>query len=192
MKKLILILTALVFTLSSFVTPTPNMQKVIDHAQWQSTQDVTYDGSWRKIDYPGGDVPAHIGVCTDVIIRAYRAIDVDLQVLIHEDMLKAHAEYNKRYHTKTIDANIDHRRTQNMQTFFTRQGAKLPISKKGSDYLPGDIVFWDIAHGHVGIVTDKKVPGTSRYYVVHNIGGGPQEEDFLFGGVIEDHYRWNP
>jgi uncharacterized protein YijF (DUF1287 family) len=165
-------------------------QSVVDHAIWQTTQDVTYDGSWRKIDYPGGDVPANIGVCTDVIIRAYRAIDVDLQVLIHQDMKKALPEYNKRYKTKVIDRNIDHRRTQNMETFFTRQGAKLPITNKGSDYKPGDIVFWNIAFGHVGIVVDEKVPGTDRYKIVHNIGAGPEKEDFLFVGDITGHYRW--
>lgn len=189
MKPLILLL--IVGVLSLF-TRSSQIDKVIDHAQWQTTQRVTYDGSWRKIDYPGGDVPAHIGVCTDVIIRAYRAIDVDLQVLIHEDMLKAHSVYNQRYKTKVIDRNIDHRRTQNIETYLTRQGASLSITDDGSDYLPGDIVFWDIAAGHVGIVTDKKVAGTNRYHIVHNIGAGPQEEDFLFGGTITGHYRWYP
>jgi len=190
MKNLITLFITVVMLCSFSVSP--QIEKVIDHAQWQSTQDVTYDGSWRKIDYPGGDVPANIGVCTDVIIRAYRAIDVDLQVLIHEDMIKAHAEYNKRYMTKTIDRNIDHRRTQNIETFLTRQGASLSITKSASDYQPGDIVFWDIAHGHVGIVTDKKVAGTNRYHVVHNIGSGPHEEDFLFSATITGHYRWCP
>jgi len=180
------------FTLSSLVTTSPKMQTVVDHAQWQATQDVTYDGSYRSIPYPNGDVPANIGVCTDVIIRAYRAIDVDLQVLVHEDMLANKSEYDKRRYSPVVDSNIDHRRCPNLRTFFTRQGAKLPISKSGADYLPGDIVFWDIAAGHVGMVVDKKVAGTNRYYVVHNIGGGPQEEDFLFGGKIVDHYRWQP
>jgi uncharacterized protein YijF (DUF1287 family) len=188
MKKIILL--GLVCVLFSF-TRSQN-KEVIDHAIWQTTQDVTYDGSYVKLDYPNGDVPANKGVCTDVIIRAYRAINVDLQSLIHRDMKEAFPVYCKRYKSKVIDKNIDHRRTQNMQTYFTRQGAKIPVSYRGSDYKPGDIVFWSIANGHVGMVVDKKVPGTNRYYVVHNIGSGPKMEDFLFGLTIVDHYRWNP
>jgi len=190
MKKLILL--GLVIVLSAFSRPPKAIKEVIDHAKWQTTQDVTYDGSYVKLDYPNGDVPANKGVCTDVIIRAYRAIDVDLQKLIHEDMLKAFAIYNKRFRSKVVDKNIDHRRTQNIQTFLTRQGAKIPLSFRGADYRPGDIVFWKLAAGHVGIVVDKKVPGTNRYYVVHNIGRGPQMEDVLFNLSLEDHYRWNP
>ena len=168
---------------------TSQMQKVVDHAKWQSTQHVTYDGKYIQIPYPNGDVPANIGVCTDVIIRAYRAIGVDLQKLIHEDMLSNKVVYDKRRYSKIVDSNIDHRRTQNMQTYFTRQGAKKPIT---DNYLPGDIVFWDVAYGHVGIVVDEKVPGTDRYYVVHNIGSGPKMEDVLYSFKIVDHYRWNP
>jgi uncharacterized protein YijF (DUF1287 family) len=145
-----------------------------------------------RLAYPNGDVAANKGVCTDVIIRAYRAISVDLQKLIHLDMVANKSLYNQRYITKVIDRSIDHRRTQNMQTYFTRQGAKIPVSYSGKDYKPGDLVFWKIANGHVGIVVDKKVPGTNRYYVVHNIGSGPHMEDFLFSLPIVDHYRWNP
>jgi len=194
MKKVSLVLL-FGFMLVAFTTAPETVSKtqtVIDHAKWQSTQDVTYDGSWRKIGYPNGDVPANIGVCTDVIIRAYRSIDVDLQVLVHEDMLANKSIYDQRRYTPKLDHNIDHRRCPNLQTYFTRQGAKLPVTKKGSDYLPGDIVFWDVAAGHVGLVVDVQVKGTSRYKVVHNIGGGPQMEDFLFGATIVDHYRWNP
>ena len=194
MKKVSLVLL-FGFMLVAFTTAPETVSKtqtVIDHAKWQSTQDVTYDGSWRKIGYPNGDVPANIGVCTDVIIRAYRSIDVDLQVLVHKDMLANKSIYDQRRYTPKLDHNIDHRRCPNLQTYFTRQGAKLPVTKKGSDYLPGDIVFWDVAAGHVGLVVDVQVKGTSRYKVVHNIGGGPQMEDFLFGATIVDHYRWNP
>jgi uncharacterized protein YijF (DUF1287 family) len=141
-----------------------------------------------QIDYPGGDVPFNIGVCTDVIIRAYRTVNIDLQKLVHEDMLLHKVDYDKRrFYNKKLDSNIDHRRTFNLRTFFTRKGAKQPID---SDYLPGDIVFWDIAAGHVGIVVDIKVPGTNRYYVVHNICCGPKMEDFLYRFKIIDHYRW--
>lgn len=187
---------ALFFLVSSFTSgtgdETSSLQKVIDHAKWQTTQDVTYDGSWRKIDYPNGDVPANIGVCTDVIIRAYRSIGVDLQKLVHEDMRTDHAKYQKRRRTKVLDRNIDHRRCPNLQTYLDRQGAKQSISNKGLDYLPGDIVFWDIAAGHVGIVIDEKVSDTDRFKIVHNIGGGPQTEDFLFAATIVGHYRWMP
>jgi uncharacterized protein len=190
MKKLFILL---IIPLLSFTIHLPTkVQDVVDHAKWQSTQYVTYDGSYVRLDYPGGDVPANKGVCTDVVIRAYRNIDIDLQVLIHRDMKKAIDVYNKKYRTKAIDASIDHRRTQNIETFLTRQGAAVPITLKDSDYKPGDIVFWDIANGHVGIVIDKKVPGTNRYCVVHNIGGGPQIEDFIFSASIIGHYRWYP
>lgn len=180
---------ALLLSLSSFAQRSTT-QKVVDHAKWQSTQQVTYNGSYRTIGYPNGDVPANIGVCTDVVIRAYRSAGFDLQELIHKDILVNKEEYDKRkYYGKKVDSNIDHRRTFNLRTFFTRQGAKQPIN---GNYLPGDIVFWDIAAGHVGIVTDIKVPGTNRYYVVHNICCGPQVEDFLNKAKIIDHYRWQP
>lgn len=184
--KLIIIL---LLSFSSFAQRSA-IQKIVDHAKWQSTQQVTYNGKYVQLKYPGGDVPPNIGVCTDVIIRAYRSIDIDLQKLVHEDILANKAEYDKRmYYGKKIDSSIDHRRTFNLRTFFTRKGAKHPID---SDYLPGDIVFWDIAAGHVGIVIDIKVPGTNRYYVVHNICCGPKIEDFLYRAKIIDHYRWIP
>jgi uncharacterized protein YijF (DUF1287 family) len=192
MRKLILMVICFLILAFTPVKTQTKIDKVIAHAVWQTTQKVTYNGSYFKISYPNGDVPANIGVCTDVIIRAYRSIGVDLQQLIHEDMLANKDVYDKRRFSKIVDSNIDHRRVPNLQTFFTRQGSKLPISQKGSDYKPGDIVFWDIAAGHVGIVIDEKVPGTDRYYIVHNICCGPQKEDFLFSAKIVDHYRWIP
>lgn len=185
MKKLIyLFITVAIFGFTS----SSKIQTVIDKAMWQTTQSVTYDGSYRQISYPNGDVPANIGVCTDVIIRAYRAIDVDLQKLVHEDILSDTGAYN----LKKVDSNIDHRRCSVLRKFFKRQGAKQSITKNGKDYLPGDLVFWDVAAGHVGIVVGTKVPGTDHYYVVHNIGSGPKMEDILFNFTIVDHYRWNP
>lgn len=168
------------------------MQKLANAAHLQTGQQVTYDGTYYQIKYPGGDVPDSIGVCTDVVIRAYRKVGYDLQKLIHEDMKVAHAEYNKRRVSKKLDTNIDHRRTPNMQTFFTRKGANLAVTDKEEDYQPGDIVFWDIAAGHVGVVVNVKVPGTSRYMVVHNICCGNNMEDFLFAAKIVGHYRWKP
>jgi uncharacterized protein YijF (DUF1287 family) len=167
-------------------------QKICEHALQQTLKPCTYDPAYRSIKYPGGDVPDSLGVCTDVIIRAYRAVGIDLQQLIHEDMKKAHAEYNKRRLTKKLDTNIDHRRCPNMETFFTRKGAVRPITKNEKDYQPGDIVFWDIAAGHVGLVVNQKVPFMDRYYLVHNICCGPKKEDFLFAAKITGHYRWMP
>jgi uncharacterized protein YijF (DUF1287 family) len=162
------------------------IQKIINHAKWQSTQDVTYDGRYMRIGYPGGDVPPNIGVCTDVIIRAYRSVNIDLQKLIHEDIVNNPGVYN----VKKVDSNIDHRRVPNMKRFLKRKGAQKSVTYNESDYLPGDIVFWNVAAGHVGLVTDIKIPNTNRYLVVHNIGAGPQIEDFLFRAQIVDHYRW--
>jgi uncharacterized protein YijF (DUF1287 family) len=170
----------------------PFFAELCRYAYEQTLQKVTYDGSYYIIPYPNGDVPENIGVCTDVIIRAYRKTGYDLQKLIHEDMKIAHADYNKRRKTEKLDPNIDHRRTPNMQTFFKRQGAELPISNNARDYKPGDIVFWDVAYGHVGFVVNYKTHDKQRYMVVHNIGAGPQLEDFLFGAKITGHYRWKP
>jgi uncharacterized protein YijF (DUF1287 family) len=174
------------------MTIDPYFQKLSDAALEQTTHKVVYDGQYYQLKYPNGDVPDSIGVCTDVIIRAYRKVGSDLQQLVHDDMKQAFAVYNKRRKSDRIDANIDHRRTPNLETFFTRQGATLPISLKGNDYLPGDIVFWEVAQGHVGIVVNEKISGTNRYYVVHNICCGVKKEDFLFGATIIGHYRWKP
>lgn len=171
---------------------TGTFQEIVDHAKWQTTQDVTYDGSYVKLDYPNGDVASDKGVCTDVIVRAYRAVGIDLQQLIHEDMVYDLKAYNRLYQTEYIDKSIDHRRTQNIQSFLTRQGAKQPVTQVGSDYHPGDIVFWKTYTGHVGIVIDEKVPGTNRHYIVHNNGRGPVKQDYLFRLAIIDHYRWDP
>lgn len=166
------------------LTEVSTKEKIINNAKWQATQSVTYDGKYVILKYPLGDVPANKGVCTDVIIRAYRAADIDLQVRVHEDIIM----YPEIYKLKKIDSNIDHRRCTVLRKFFKRHKAQLPIT---GTYSPGDIVFWDVAAGHVGIVVDIKVPGTNRYYVCHNIGGGPHVEDFLYGATIVDHYRWN-
>lgn len=159
---------------------------IIKHAKWQCSQDVTYDPSYYRIPYPSGDVPADKGVCIDVVIRAFRSIDVDFQKLIHEDMAKNMSYYG----VKKTDTNIDHRRCKNAIKYFRKAGKTVPVTSNGSDYKPGDLVFWDIAAGHVGIVTDVKVPNTDRYYVVHNICCGPKMQDFLFSADIVEHVRW--
>jgi len=165
-------------------------QLVATHADVQTLQNTVYDGSWVNIGYPGGDPGYQQGVCTDVVIRAYRFINIDFQELIHEDMKIAHSEYNKRYLTKKLDNNIDHRRTQNIQTYLTRIGAKISVPKV-NDYKPGDIVFWDIAAGHTGIVSDKKSLNHGGYMVIHNIGGGAEIEDLLYTWTPMEVYRLN-
>lgn len=172
--------------------PSAFTDRLADAAFEQTFKKVKYDGSYFVIPYPNGDVPDSIGVCTDVVIRAYRKTGYDLQQLIHEDMKAAFGVYNKRRRSNKIDSNIDHRRTPNMETFFTRKGAKLAVTSKEEDYQPGDIVFWDVAFGHVGIVVKETVPGTNRHYIVHNICCGNQMEDFLFVPKIIGHYRWDP
>ena len=165
----------------------PNLEKAAYHAELQTKHNTVYDGSWVKIGYPGGDPGYQQGVCTDVVIRALRCIDIDLQELIHEDMKLRLSDYNKRYRTKTIDKNIDHRRTQNIQTYLTGLGAKIPTNGK---YKPGDILFWDqIGAGHTGIVSNIRIAGTNEYLVVHNTGAGPQAEDFAGSYPPTEAYR---
>jgi uncharacterized protein len=158
----------------------------------RTNHEVTYDGSYRRLAYPGGDVPDHIGVCTDVVIRAYRAVGVDLQRLIHEDMTNHFREYPKIWGLSRPDRNIDHRRVPNLQTFLRRQGAELPGSDFAADYRPGDLVSWRLPNKllHIGIVVDRRSEDGRRPLVVHNIGAGPRTEDVLFAYPITGHYRY--
>ncbi|MFQ3246732.1 MAG: hypothetical protein ACI9SP_003386 [Arenicella sp.] len=169
--------------------------KLVYAAIERTTKSVTYDGSYISISYPNGDVPKNIGVCTDVVIRSYRKLGIDLQKLLHEDIA---ANFDK-YPSKRIwglnrpDKNIDHRRVPNLQTFLSRQGTSLAISKTPSDYKPGDIVTWMLGGNlpHIGIVTDQEAAdGTPM--IVHNIGSGPQHENMLFSYTITGHYRFMP
>ena len=157
---------------------------------------VQYDGAYFSIGYPGGDVPADIGVCTDVVIRTYRAIGTDLQQLVHEDMSKNFDIYPSKniWGLSATDRNIDHRRVPNLQTFFKRHGQELRITSNAQDYSPGDIVTWMLPGNlpHIGIVTDMINPKTGNPTIVHNIGAGPKSEDMLFSYVITGHYRYVP
>jgi uncharacterized protein len=167
---------------------------VIDAAIAQTKLPVTYDGSYRRIAYPGGDVPRNIGVCTDVIIRAYRAIDVDLQQLVHEDMRVAFAQYPKIWGALKPDPNIDHRRVPNLQVFFRRHGAALPPSQSADRYIAGDLVSWMLPGNlpHIGLVSDQRSRDGRRPMIIHNIGRGPEIEDALFAYRITGHYRFQP
>lgn len=153
---------------------------------------VTYDPAYYNIKYPGGDVPPDKGVCTDVIIRAYRAVGIDLQKEVHEDMAANFSRYPAIWGLKQTDKNIDHRRVPNLMVFFTRKGVVKPISGKETDYIPGDIVCWDLGGGvsHIGIVVNRKVHGTDRLMIVHNIGAGQVLEDCLFNYKITGHYSY--
>jgi hypothetical protein len=155
---------------------------------------VRYVSAYVRIPYPGGDVPSDTGVCTDEIIRSYRAVDVDLQKEVHEDMEKNFAAYpnKRRWFLAHPDANIDHRRVPNLMVFFPRKGESLSITNRAADYLPGDLVTWDLGGNvpHIGIVVDQKSRQSGRYMLVHNIGEGPKMEDVLFNWKITGHYRY--
>lgn len=162
----------------------------------RTKQNVSYNGSYISIAYPNGDVPEDIGVCTDVIIRSYRALGADLQVLVHEDMKSNFDRYpsKKIWGLNRTDKNIDHRRVPNLQTFFTRHGTVLPITEKAKDYAPGDIVTWVLARNapHIGIVTDEVSPSSGHPLIAHNIGAGPRLDDMLFSFKITGHYQYKP
>ncbi|WP_039976705.1 DUF1287 domain-containing protein [Vibrio jasicida] len=165
-------------------------------AKERTQYDITYDGSYYQIGYPNGDVASDIGVCTDVIIRSYRKLGVDLQVLVHEDMRDNFSAYpSKRIWGLTrTDRNIDHRRVPKLQMFFQRHGVEIPISNDGHNFKPGDIVTWMLPGNlpHIGIVADDLSTDKRRLLIVHNIGGGVVLEDMLFDYPITGHYRFEP
>lgn len=170
------------------------LDRLSDAAVERTSHEVRYDPTYFVIDYPGGDVPAEVGVCTDEVIRSYRALGVDLQQLVHEDMKSNFALYPRKWGLKKPDANIDHRRVPNLMVFFERQGAAQTVTEDARDYKPGDVVTWDLGGGltHIGIVV--AVPSEAdenRLQIVHNIGAGPKMEDVLFNWKITGHYRFN-
>lgn len=154
---------------------------------------VRYDPAYVVLDYPNGDVPADTGVCTDEVIRSYRALGIDLQKLVHEDMKRAFAAYPKDWGLSSTDKNIDHRRVPNLQTFFKRRGAALPVTQKAEDYLPGDLITCTVAGRlpHIAIVVPA-ADGSATPWIVHNIGQGPRHESRLFEFPITGHYRFHP
>jgi uncharacterized protein len=157
--------------------------RLLEGAERQVGVTVIYDGSYRRLAYPGGDVPIERGVCTDVLVRAFRHAGIDLQVLVHEDMKRAFGAYPK---------NIDHRRVPNLAAYFARHGEKLPASRDAADYRPGEVVTWRLPSGlpHVGLVSARLANG--RPLVVHNIGAGTVFEDVLFAWPVTGRYRYPP
>jgi len=166
-------------------------KKLVAAADDRPNHVVRYDPGYVKIAYPNGEVPAKTGVCTDEIIRIYRAVGIDLQRLVHEDMGANRSAYQRA--SGRLDTNIDHRRVPNLAVFFGRKGQTLAITGKPADYLPGDIVIWMLPNGrdHIGMVTDRKAV-EGRYMVEHNIGEGPKIEDVLMEWKITGHYRYRP
>jgi len=170
------------------------LKRFVDAAIERTHHAVRYDPAYVRIPYPGGDVPTDTGVCTDEIIRSYRAVGIDLQKEVHEDMVQNFSAYPRdwRWLLARPDSNIDHRRVPNLMVFFQRKGQPLTISSHIEDYSPGDVVTWDLGGGvpHIGIVVDRKSPQTGRYMIVHNIGQGPKMEDVIFNWKITGHYRY--
>jgi uncharacterized protein YijF (DUF1287 family) len=170
------------------------LHQLSDAAIERTHRTVRYDPSYVRIPYPGGDVPAGTGVCTDEIIRSYRVLGIDLQKEVHEDMAQNFSAYprNWRWLLARTDTNIDHRRVPNLMVFFSRKGRTLPITNDPKDYSPGDIVSWDLGGNvpHIGIVVDHKSSRSARFMIVHNIGQGPKMEDVLFNWKITGHYEY--
>lgn len=159
-------------------------------AEAQVGKTVNYDPAYVDLAYPGGDVPIDRGVCSDVVVRAFRAMHVDLQVKVHEDMAANFDAYPKKWGLRAPDSNIDHRRVPNLRTYFKRRGWSASITQRALDYRPGDIVTWDLSGlSHIGIVSTMPAPDGSRYCVVHNVGAGTRIEDVLFANPITGHYR---
>jgi uncharacterized protein YijF (DUF1287 family) len=150
-----------------------------------------YDPSYQQIAYPMGDVPLERGVCSDVVIRSFRAVGVDLQQELHRDMKRDFAAYPKNWGLVRPDRNIDHRRVPNLATWFKRQGYALPVTENAADYRPGDIVTWILGsrQPHIGIVSDRRSEDGARPLVIHNIGWGAREEDALFSYSVTGHFR---
>ena len=186
-------LLILLLAITTAATNNSFFEKLSNAAIDLTNQQVKYDPAYISIPYPNGDVPADKGVCTDVVIRAYRRMSIDLQKEVHEDMKIHFDEYPKIWGMAKPDANIDHRRVQNLMTFFKRHNASLTISKAAIDYRPGDIVTWDLGGGvvHIGIVVNRLSPSDSdRHLIVHNIGGGQVLSDCIFRFNISGHYRY--
>ena len=169
----------------------PQLKQLIDGAVSQAGVTTGYDPSYVKIQYPMGDVPMDTGVCSDVLVRAFRKAGVDLQKEVHEDMTRSWDEYPKRWGSSGPDSNIDHRRVLNLMKYFERNGKSVPITDEPDDYLPGDIVAWDLggATYHIGMVTNMLSETQRECLIVHNIGAGTRVEDVLLNWTIKGHYR---
>lgn len=198
MKRLSFVVAVVVFFAALPVyAESFDVARFVAAAEQQVGVTLHYDGTYRRMSYPKGDVPRETGVCSDVIIRAYRAVGVDLQQRVHEDMKAHFALYPTTWGLKKPDTNIDHRRVPNLQVFFKRRGQSLPASNRADDYLPGDMVTWNLAAPakmipHIGIVSTSRSADGARPLIIHNIGSGTKVEDILFEYKITGHYRYVP
>ena len=195
-RRLSLLSGAFAFVLicASFAAAEQELPRFLSAARAQIGKTVRYDGSYQTLAYPGGDVPLERGVCTDVVVRAYRSIGLDLQKLLHEDMTKNFSAYpsRKTWGMTRPDASIDHRRVPNLQSFFARHGATLPIADDGASAQPGDLLTWRLPSGvpHIGIVSDRKAESGVHFLVIHNIGEGAKEEDVIGKFALTGRYRF--
>lgn len=170
----------------------PQLKQLLVSAVDQIGITTGYDPAYVSIDYPGGDVPPETGVCSDVVVRAFRKAGIDLQKEVHEDMKAAWSAYTQTWGASRPDRNIDHRRVLNLMTFFQRKGKALFATTYREDYLPGDLVSWDLGGGvpHIGIVSNLTKESDKHLLIIHNIGAGVQAEDVLFNWKITGHYRY--
>jgi hypothetical protein len=170
----------------------PQLKQFVEAAIEQSKVTTGYDPSYVGIAYPNGDVSSDTGVCSDVVVRAFRKVGIDLQKEVHEDMTRAWAAYPRKWGARGTDTNIDHRRVLNLTTWFDRQGKSLAITNERPDYLPGDVVAWQLSDGveHIGILTNLSSDADKHYLIVHNIGSGARVEDVLLSWKIIGHYRY--
>lgn len=192
MKSLLLILSQIIFISGIVFAQSEFQLRLADSALTLTKQQVTHNPQYFQLDYPNGDVPADKGVCTDVIIRAYRKVGIDLQKEVHEDMTSNLEKYPNNWGLSKPDKNIDHRRVPNLMVFFSRFGKVLPITNEAEDYKPGDIICWNLGGGitHIGLVVNRRTNDDKRFLIVHNIGGGQVLADCLFDFTIIGHYEF--
>ena len=169
------------------------INKMLQNAEEQTRLTKNYTQAYFTIPYPNGDLPIDTGACSDVVIRSFRAAGIDLQKEVHEDMAANFGAYPKKWGLSATDSNIDHRRVPNLQTFFTRKRKSVAITANPDDYLPGDVVSWDLdgkGMTHIGVVSNLWNERTKRYLIIHNIGGGTKAEDRLLDWKITGHFRY--
>ena len=192
MRKATLTISFILLSISSIFGQASFTEQLADSAFVLTMQRVTYDPSYFRIDYPNGDIPADKGVCTDVVIRAYRKLGIDLQKQVHEDMKANFNDYPKTWGLTKPDKNIDHRRVPNLMVFFSRHGTVKDISQDPQNFKPGDVVCWNLSGGitHIGIVSNLRSHDSRRSLIIHNIGAGQVAEDVLFDYRIIGHYTY--